>query len=370
MGVSASVTQLIADDVELRRVMERFCLTPRQIQRIQRLFLRGDADASEELTLAEFHVLFDTESNSPFLTHLFDVMDIDHNRKLTFVEFLFVISTFCCYPEVQMVKFAFDTFDRDRDGIIGQAELQELIGKLDMKIADASRTARRVMSMVDSDASNTITIDEFAEMNLKYPHLLWPAFRLQYRVQEQTLGLSAWKATQKKMRDKLKPREATQKKGCFGFLRSGGTVKPDEVVAGQNSPSEPSLVTMTPPVRKLNPDRLRHVSTRVKKLSVANSVDSNVMRSRQSSQDGDFRDNDHGHAQSASHYQSTRKQSVTYASNIQPIAESQPDSGGAVEHHSHHKRAHTTAVRGHSHRAPDHSRLQSHATAAMHQNHR
>ena len=56
------------------------------------------------MTSAEFHELFVTDASSPFLYHLFDVIDVNHDQSLAFSEFLAVICTFCCYTELQMVK--------------------------------------------------------------------------------------------------------------------------------------------------------------------------------------------------------------------------------------------------------------------------
>ena len=45
-----------------------------------------------------------TDASSPFLHHLFDVIDVNKDQSLSFSEFMAVICTFCCYTELQMVK--------------------------------------------------------------------------------------------------------------------------------------------------------------------------------------------------------------------------------------------------------------------------
>jgi len=60
--------------------------------------------SSGQITSNEFHELFVTDASSPFLHHLFDVIDVNRDQTLTFSEFLAVICTFCCYTELQMVK--------------------------------------------------------------------------------------------------------------------------------------------------------------------------------------------------------------------------------------------------------------------------
>ena len=60
--------------------------------------------SSGHITSAEFDELFVTDAWSPFLHHLFDVIDVNRDQSLAFSEFLAVICTFCCYTELQMVK--------------------------------------------------------------------------------------------------------------------------------------------------------------------------------------------------------------------------------------------------------------------------
>jgi hypothetical protein len=39
----------------------------------------------------------------------------------------------------------------------------------------------------------SFSAEEFQDLHLRFPALLWPVFRLQFRIQEATLGSSTWK---------------------------------------------------------------------------------------------------------------------------------------------------------------------------------
>ena len=236
--------------------------------------------------------MFAADSSSPFLHHLFDVIDVNRDQSLNFSEFLRAISTFCCYHEVQMVQFAFDTFDTDGSGEIGVKELSEFIGKLESRTGDIPKTVKRVLSMFDTNDDHSIGLDEFAEMNLKYPHLLWPAFRLQYRVQEVTLGLSQWKDAQRRVKgkkdDEMGRGAVATRRGfcglCSCLADPPPPPPPQSAHGGESSMSKSSA--RRDPSRKLNPDRLRRKDSKgAKKLSVLKSKKSGVhSRSQQSAE--------------------------------------------------------------------------------------
>ena len=184
--------------------------------------------------------------------------------------------TFCCYTETEMVQFAFNTFDADGSGEIGVKELSDFISTLQSRTGDIPKTVKRVLSIFDSNDSKSIGLDEFAEMNLKYPHLLWPAFRLQYRVQEMTLGLSQWKRLHRQMKaskersasltDPPPPRTPLHSLcPCLSLPPPPPTLRPPP------PPTVDSLSSRRDPTRKLNPDRIRRKQSKRRKLSVLKS---------------------------------------------------------------------------------------------------
>ena len=226
--------------------------------------------------------MFATDSSSSFLSHLFEVIDLNHDASLSFLEFLRMCATFCCYSEVEMVHFAFETFDTDGSGEIGVRELSEFIGKLESRTGDIPKTVKRVLTMFDRDSDHSIGLDEFAEMNLKYPHLLWPAFRLQYRVQEVTLGLTQWKSAMKRIKER---KEREKKAARLGTRTRSSLASLFPCLSPPPPPpppahAEPSRSVSRDPSRKLNADRMRRKDSKShKKLSVMRSRKSGISRS-------------------------------------------------------------------------------------------
>ena len=195
-----------------------------------------------------------------------------------------------------------------------QRELSDFIGKLDSKTGDIPKTVKRVLTMFDSNADQSIGLDEFAEMNLKYPHLLWPAFRLQYRIQEMTIGLNQWKGAIKRCKQKkeLEEGRVTARTGCFGCF--GG--KPQPHMGGRNGSRSQSKSTesgATTPSgrhsegRKLNADRIkrRQSGAASKKLSVMKG------RSRHNLSQSIHSSNERSLTSHTSHTQHTRTTTAT-----------------------------------------------------------
>ena len=156
-----------------------------------------------------------------------------------------------------------------------QRELSDFIGKLDSKTGDIPKTVKRVLTMFDSNADQSIGLDEFAEMNLKYPHLLWPAFRLQYRVQEMTIGLNQWKGAVKRMKLRKDTEEGrtTAKAGwfsCFGAPQQQSTRQRSRSQSKDSDSGGATPSGRHGDGRKLNTDRIRRRQSGAasKKLSV------------------------------------------------------------------------------------------------------
>lgn len=156
-------------------------------------FCKFDVDKTGTLDAQEFHHLF-AEKKSKFLRHLFAIKEVEEDARLDFLEFLDLSAMFCLFDESDMIKFAFDTFDEDHNGSIDADEFKQLLELIKKDSADVPKAMQRALVDFDRDGDGRIGFDEFTEMNLRYPHLLWPAFRLQFRIQEATLGATDWRA--------------------------------------------------------------------------------------------------------------------------------------------------------------------------------
>lgn len=185
-------------------MQHKFHFDPKTLNRIYEVFHAVDEDNGGSIDITEFHVMFE-ERNSPFLRHLFEIMDENNDNSLSFSEFIDVVGTFSLYGEHDILEFAFRTFDANGDGVIDEAEFHELLEAMKKQQGDKDEDAafptavRKALQQFDVDGDGQISMEEFTAMHESFPQLLWPLFRLQYHIQEKTLGLGFWKKHREKL---------------------------------------------------------------------------------------------------------------------------------------------------------------------------
>lgn len=188
----------LPQSTELLIGMDKFRLNEKQTRKIYKVFQRADSDRSGEIDVEEFHDLF-REKNSPFLVHLFATMDVNNNGTLSFVEFMHVMANFSLYGDMDVLEFAFRAFDQDGSGVINEQEFERFVKAMALEegrgaggTSSLPVAAKKAMAQIDRDGNGEIDFGEFCEMNDRFPNILWPLFRLQYRIQEATLGMQFW----------------------------------------------------------------------------------------------------------------------------------------------------------------------------------
>eukprot|EP00614_Pseudopedinella_elastica_P021331 CAMPEP_0172628264 /NCGR_PEP_ID=MMETSP1068-20121228/160735_1 /TAXON_ID=35684 /ORGANISM="Pseudopedinella elastica, Strain CCMP716" /LENGTH=359 /DNA_ID=CAMNT_0013438395 /DNA_START=12 /DNA_END=1091 /DNA_ORIENTATION=- len=123
---------------------------------------------------------------------LFELIDSDGSGKIDFSEYCSLLVTYCMFNQEDILRFAFDCFDADGSGEIDNEEFEDLIDMLnkgDPKFTDTIKETEKKIREADIAQ---LTFWEFRELNRKYPLLLMPAFDIQDKMQEHTLGSNVW----------------------------------------------------------------------------------------------------------------------------------------------------------------------------------
>jgi len=174
-----------------RTAVDALNLGQADLQILKRSFDSVDIDGSNEIDYNEFFELVE-EPRSPYSDALFALIDVDGSGTIDFGEFIQVLTTYCMFTKEDILTFCFETFDKDGSGAIDEKEFMELCRTVNNANPMFPGNFTRALEEFDRNADGLIDFDEFRELNKRYPLILFPAFRMQDRMQKATLGEKRW----------------------------------------------------------------------------------------------------------------------------------------------------------------------------------
>ncbi len=101
------------------------------------------------------------------------------------------VGTFCMFGKIDVLKFCFYIFDKDKNGYIEEDELHCLVDVLQGS-GGYSNTKQALLGAFDGDGDGKMSFAEFCGLHAKYPQMLHPAFRIQDSIAQNTLGRDWW----------------------------------------------------------------------------------------------------------------------------------------------------------------------------------
>mmetsp|Transcript_60627 Transcript_60627/g.121612 ORF Transcript_60627/g.121612 Transcript_60627/m.121612 type:complete len:408 (+) Transcript_60627:58-1281(+) len=132
-------------------------------------------------------------SPSVFSNKIFEMIDSNASGMVDYSEFICVLVTFCCFNRDDVLRFSFDCFDADDSGFIDMSEVEKLVDIIQAQEKPKfTKNIHDALEALRGDDDGQIDFHEFHELNQHYPMLLQPAFGLQDKLQEHTLGERDW----------------------------------------------------------------------------------------------------------------------------------------------------------------------------------
>ncbi|KAI5956332.1 CNB1 [Candida jiufengensis] len=155
MGASSSI---------LNDFMEDTNFNLEEIDRLRKRFMKLDKDKSGEIDKNEFLSIPGISSN-PLATRLMDVFDKDGDGQIDFQEFITGLSAFSGKSSnLDKLNFAFNIYDIDRDGYIGNGELfivmKMMVGK-NLKDEELQQIVDKTIMEADHDGDGKLNFEEF-----------------------------------------------------------------------------------------------------------------------------------------------------------------------------------------------------------------
>lgn len=172
-------------DARLQKTIDEFRLEKKHVRKFWRAFRKYDKDKSGTIDLEEFYDMVG-EKPSIFGDNIFELIDVDGSSGLEFSEFVAAVMTYCMFGKVDILKFCFYIFDKDRNGFIEEDELQDLVSILHSDGTNSNVTD--ALAEFDTNKDGRVTFSELKHLNATYPQILFPAFRMQHGLQHVTLG--------------------------------------------------------------------------------------------------------------------------------------------------------------------------------------
>lgn len=155
MGANSSI---------LNGFMEDTNFSIEEIHRMRKRFMKLDKDGSGEIDKQEFLSIPGISSN-PLATRLMDVFDTDGDGRIDFEEFITGLSAFSGKSDnLTKLKFAFNIYDIDRDGYIGNGELfivmKMMVGK-NLQDEELQQIVDKTIMEADLDSDGKLNFEEF-----------------------------------------------------------------------------------------------------------------------------------------------------------------------------------------------------------------
>lgn len=182
----------VPKSMRLRLKTATLKLTLAHLSKIRETFDAIDVDRSGTVDTKE---LLDVlgERLSPYTNELFlSIVGKKTLSRITYEEYLLLVSTYCMFKKGDILRFSFDCFDTDKSGTITANEYKSLCDVINNSEPDFPGNYISALEMFDTNRDGVIDFNEFALMERKFPMILFPAFRLQDSMQKYTLGETAW----------------------------------------------------------------------------------------------------------------------------------------------------------------------------------
>lgn len=200
-------------------VAEALSLTQKQLQKLRAAYQLCDFGLMGTITYEELFE-FIGEPRSKFTDALYDqILAKATGGELTLEDFVVVTVLYCMYSRMDILRLVFNMFDKDSSGTIDEGEFMTLCAMVNDGAPVFPGNFTTALENFDVNDDGLIDFNEFKALNLRFPLVLFPAFRLQEAIQQKTLGEAEW----------LKVNEAiTAKRRREDYMAKHGGAPPPE----------------------------------------------------------------------------------------------------------------------------------------------
>ena len=187
---------------DLIYVKEFLALKPAELKKMRFIYKRYiDLEKRGKICVEEFATfLREPLSLCSFLKQMFalalgnaDTQSADSNKTPIFNlgATLKAVSVFCMLSSADVLKFIFSCYDVKGYGIIDKAAFYDLLELFHPRYQDDR--VHSALKEIELPADGTVPFDLFESLSRRFPHLLYPAFRVQEKLRQKFFGTRWWK---------------------------------------------------------------------------------------------------------------------------------------------------------------------------------
>mmetsp|Transcript_43275 Transcript_43275/g.87514 ORF Transcript_43275/g.87514 Transcript_43275/m.87514 type:complete len:380 (+) Transcript_43275:97-1236(+) len=177
-------------------------LTTSDIQKLWSTFQKYDSSGTGLITQDKFHTIINDEELLFFFGMcLFDLVGARNYKELNFSDFTYSVVTFSLFGTEELLRFAFNCFDPERNGTIDLSDYNMMSRLLHARssivhsVTALGANVESVLSRMDGWVQEDLRIDydEFVESNRQYPWILKPAEKFRRKIRNVTFGDDWWR---------------------------------------------------------------------------------------------------------------------------------------------------------------------------------
>jgi len=139
-----------------------------EVARLEKRFKKLDSDGNNTLSVAEFLQMPELKEN-PIVQRVVQVFDADHSGELDFPEFVKGLAMFTMknVDRDRKLRFLFDIYDMDGDGMISNGELYTVLKMMvgsNLKDGQLQQIVDKTILLLDKDSDGMINYQEFCDI--------------------------------------------------------------------------------------------------------------------------------------------------------------------------------------------------------------
>ena len=192
---------------KMEDIMETFFLNEKDVTELYKFFKKIDKNNTGFITLGNlFSLLKESESKSnmsPFIEHLFSIVDKKYNSQMSFEEFLPYLISYCISSTYQLIEFVFNMIDTDHNKSISIEQIEYLLnnkrGNYELFLINHAKRLKDYSSNMII-RSDKISMDDFVILCTDLPFIYYPAVKLQKKLRKYYQSESYWKRLESNIR--------------------------------------------------------------------------------------------------------------------------------------------------------------------------